>query len=194
MKLVNYELQNQMEGLAKASSLEFFTNYVRSIVEDTSKPYHNRTDYLGLSLNELSLKIGALAEGIRELQQLKKYLELSLGSSKEIIAAVFLENGIDRMDGNIVSSLTLSQASTKTKTSFSVIDAQAVMQLGYVRFEPDLESIEQALVTQDGLDALDKYVSFTSETITVPAKVKVNLRRTAANTQADALIELVDAA
>ncbi len=183
-----------MEGLAKASSLEFFTNYVRSIVEDTSKPYHNRTDYLGLSLNELSLKIGALAEGIRELQQLKKHLELSLGVSKEIVATVFIENGIDRMDGNIVSSLTLSQPTTKTNTSFTVIDAQAVMQLGYVRFEPDLESIKQALATQEGLDELDKYISFTSETIIVPAKVKVNLRRTAANTQADALIELVNAA
>ena len=74
MKLVNYALQTQIEYLAEEKSNNFFKEYLQSILEDTSKPYYQRADYIGLSLNEKKNKIDTLASDISELQTLKKRL------------------------------------------------------------------------------------------------------------------------
>ena len=194
MKLVNYQLQTQIESLSSEKPTEFFADYIRSIIEDTSKPYHQRADYLGLSLNELKSKIEFLAHDIKELQQFKKQLSVSLDIAKEVTASVFTANGVDRIDGNIISSLTLTKPSTKTKTTVTVTDADAVMRLGYLKFEPDLASIEKAMTTIEGLSELDKFVSIISTEITTLAKIKVNTKRSAINTQADELLNIVEAA
>lgn len=194
MKLVNYQLQTQIERLSHEKPTQFFAEYIRSIIEDTSKPYYQRADYVGLSLNELKEKIDTLSQDIGELQQLKKRLSESLDIAKEITASVFLANGIDRIDGNIVSSLTLAKESTKTKTTLSVLDPEAVMRLGYIKYEPDIEAIEKAMTTIEGVTELDNYVSISSTTVTTPAKVKVNTKRISFNTQADELLSIVEAA
>ena len=194
MKLINYQLQSQIESLSSEKPTEFFAAYIRSIIEDNSKPYHQRADYVGLSLNELKSKIEFLAQDIKELQQFKKQLSVSLDIAKEVTASVFTANGIDRIDGNIISSLTLTKPTTKTKTTVTVTDSDAVMKLGYIKFEPDLDAIEKAMTTISGLNELDKFVSIVSTEVTSSEKVKVNTRRSAINTQADELLNIVEAA
>ena len=193
MKLVNYQLQTQIESLSSEKPTEFFADYIRTIIEDNSKPYHQRADYVGLSLNELKSKIDFLAQDIRELQQLKKKLTSALDIAKEVTASVFEANGIDRIDGNIISSLTLTKPSIKTKTSLVVTDAEAVMRLGYIKYEPDIEEITLAMKTENGFKELDSFVSVSSEDIISPAKIKVNTKRSATNTQADELLNIVEA-
>jgi hypothetical protein len=194
MKLVNYQLQTQIESLAVDKPTQFFADYIRSIIEDNSKPYHQRADYVGLSLNELKSKIDFLAQDIKELQQLKKQLSASLDIAKEVTASVFTTNGVDRIDGNIISSLTLTKPTTKTKTTLRVTHPHEVMKLGYIKYEPDLEAIEKAMGTMDGLKELDQFVSIESTEVATPAKVKVNTKRSAINTQADELLNIVEAA
>ena len=63
---------------------------------------------------------------------------------------MFLENGIDRIDGNIISSLTLTNASSKTKDEILIKDENAVMTLGYVKFSVDLKLLKKALQTKEG--------------------------------------------
>ena len=72
MKLVNYQLQTQIEYLSEDKPSNFFKAYLQSILEDTSKPYYQRADYIGLSLNEIKSKIDTLSSDISELQALKK--------------------------------------------------------------------------------------------------------------------------
>ncbi len=194
MKLVNYQLQTQIESLSSEKPTEFFADYIRTIIEDNSKPYYQRADYVGLSLNELKSKIDFLTQDIRELQQLKKKLSSALDIAKEITASVFEANGIDRIDGNIVSSLTLTKPSVKTKSSIVVRDAEAVMRLGYIKYEPDIEEITLAMKTEQGFKELDAFVTVSSEDIITPAKIKVNTKRSAINTQADELLNIVEAA
>ena len=50
MKLVNYQLQTQIEYLGENKTNNFFKEYLQSILEDTSKPYYQRADYIGLSM------------------------------------------------------------------------------------------------------------------------------------------------
>ncbi len=194
MKLLNYQLQTHIESLSGAKSTQFFGDYIRTILQDTTKPYYQRADYVGLSLQEIKAKIDTLSSDIKELQNLKKRLSESLEIAKEIIAPVFLENGVDRIDGNIISSLTVSSETSNTQTSFTILDHEAVMRLGYIKYQPDVEAIEQAMMSDEGKEELEAFVKSENTTTTTPAKVKVNTKRIEQNSQAEELLNIVAAA
>ena len=181
MKLVNYQLQTQIEYLSENKTNSHFKDYLKSVLEDTSKPYYQRADYIGLSMQEIKSKIDTLTSDISDLQALKKRLNSALEIAKELTANVFLENGIDRIDGNIISSLTLTNATSKTKDEIFIKDENAVMGLGYVKFSVDLDAVEKALSTKEGKKELKKFVDITTLTISNPARIKVNTKRTSAN-------------
>ncbi len=181
MKLVNYALQTQIENLSEHKSKQFFKDYIQNILEDTTKPYHQRCDYVGLSLNELKLKMDYLSSSIKEMQSLKKKLNESLDIAKELTAEVFVNNGIDKIEGTIISSLTLSKPTNKVKETIIIKDANGVMELGYVKFEPDLESIEKAIHTEKGYKELENFVSIQSTKVMIPSKIKINTKRTSSN-------------
>jgi len=177
VKLINYKLQTQMEYLSDTKSIRFFTDYLQSILEDTSKPYYQRADYIGLSVNELKLKIDSLSSDISELQSLKKKLTTSLNLAKEITANILIENGVDRIDGNIISSLTLTKQSTKKNQTIKIKDANAVMGIGFVKFDVDLDAVEKAIKTEEGLKELKEFVEISNTTTIIPSKIKVNLKQ-----------------
>ena len=181
MKLVNYQLQTQIEYLSDDKPNNFFKEYLQSILEDTSKPYYQRADYIGLSLNEIKSKIDTLTSDISDLQALKKKLSNALEIAKIQVADIFLANGIDRIDGNIISSLTLTNPTTKTKDEILIKDEKTLINLGYVKFSVDLEAIEKALQTKEGKKELKKLVEVMPITVTTPAKIKVNTKRTSVN-------------
>jgi len=64
------------------------------------------------------------------------------------------------------------------------------MGLGYVQFEPDIEAIQKALKTKEGQEELGKFVSISSNTIITPSKVKINTKRTSANTDTDEILTI----
>ena len=179
MKLVNYQLQNQIEYLSDEKTNNFFKEYLQGILEDTSKPYYQRADYIGLSLNEIKSKIDTLSSDISELQALEKKLSNALESAKVQVAEIFASNGIDRIDGNIISSLTLTNPTSKTKDEIIIKNEEALINLGYVKFSVDIEAIEKALQTKEGKKELKKYVEVMPITVTTPAKIKVNTKRVA---------------
>ena len=179
MKLVNYQLQTQIEYLGENKPNNFFKEYLQSILEDTSKPYYQRADYIGLSLNEIKSKIDTLSSDISELQALKKKLSNALEIAKVQVAEIFASNGIDRIDGNIISSLTLTNPTSKTKDEIIIKNEEALINLGYVKFSVDIEAIEKALQTKEGKKELKKYVEVMPITVTTPAKIKVNTKRVA---------------
>jgi uncharacterized protein YeeX (DUF496 family) len=181
MKLINYELQKQMENLSELKSKDFFKDYIQSILEDEKKPYYQKCDYVGLSLHELKLKIDNLSTNIKDLQALKKKLSNALEIAKELTAEVLVNNGIDRVDGNIISSLTLSKETSKTSDVVTIKDPNAVMGLGYVNFSVDVKAVEEAIKTKDGRIQLDNFIEVIPMTVVTPAKVKVNAKKNSSN-------------
>lgn len=181
MKLLNYQLQNQIEYLSDDKPNNFFKEYLQGILEDTSKPYYQRADYIGLSLNEIKSKIDTLSSDISELQALKKKLSNALEIAKVQVADIFIANGIDRIDGNIISSLTLTNPTSKTKDEIIIKNEEALINLGYVKFSVDIDAVEKALTTKEGKKELKNLVQITPITITTPAKIKVNTKRASAN-------------
>ena len=194
MKLVNYKLQTQMENLNESSTNIHFKDYLKSILEDTNTPYFQKADYIGLSLQEIASKIEYIGTDIRELQAYKKKLQTALTLAKELVADVFISNGVDRVDGNLISSLTLQAESTSSKTDLIILDENKVMTLGYVKFTPDIEAIKIAINTAKGKKELEGLVSVITETTTIKPKVKVNSKKAinnTNNTQKPITIELV---
>ena len=189
MKLVNYQLQNQIEYLSDDKPNNFFKEYLQGILEDTSKPYYQRADYIGLSLNEIKSKIDCLTSDISELQALKKKLSTALDIAKIQVAEIFTSNGIDRIDGNIISSLTITNATSKTKDEIIIKNEDALINLGYVKFSVDIDAVEKALQTKEGKKELKNLVQITPITITTPAKIKVNTKRASANNSQAEVIE-----
>ena len=184
MKLVNYALQTQIETLSETKSQEFFKNYIQEILEDDTKPYYQKADYVGLSLNELKNKIDYLSSNIKELQALKKRLTESLEIAKVLTAEVLIKNGVDRIDGSILSSLTLTQESTTTKNKITVLKPNEVMGLGYVKFSVDDEAIAKIVEeNSEALKELESYISVENIKTITPAKVKINPKRAVNNTE-----------
>lgn len=182
MKLVNYALQQQIEYLSEEKSKQHFKEYLQSILEDTSTPYFQRCDYVGLSLNELKSKIDTLTKDISELQEYKKKLSSALDIAKELTAEVFINNGIDRIDGNIISSLTLTKPSITTKNKITVLKSNELMRLGYVKFSVDDEAIARVVEeNSDALKELESYISIEKIETINPVKVKVNTKRAVNN-------------
>ena len=194
MKLVNYKLQTQMENLNEDSTNQYFKDYLKSILEDTSTPYFQKADYIGLSLQDIASKIEYIGTDIRELQAYKKKLQTALTLAKELVADVFIQNGVNRVDGNFISSLTLQEESISTKSDVVILDENKVMGLGYVKFTPDIEAIKIALETSKGKIELEGLVSVITETTTIKPKVKVNSKKAinnSNNSQKPITLELV---
>ena len=193
MKLVNYKLQTQMENLNENSTNQYFKEYLKSILE-ANTPYFQKADYIGLSLQEIASKIEYIGTDIRELQAYKKKLQTALALAKELVADVLIQNGVDRVDGNLISSLTLQAESTTSKSDVVILDENKIMGLGYVKFTPDIEAIKIALETSKGKKELEGLVSVITETTTIKPKVKVNSKKAinnTNNTQKPITLELV---
>lgn len=181
MKLVNYTLQNQIEYIDENKTNSHFKEYLQSILEDTSKPYYQRADYIGLSLNEIKSKIDILGKDISELQSYKKKLTTALDIAKAEVAEIFSSNGIDRIDGNIISSLTIQKSTTKEKNIINILDENKLMGLGFVKFSVDTNAVEEYFTTKKGQKELKGLVEVIPMSVTTPSKVKVNTKRNPSN-------------
>jgi hypothetical protein len=177
----------------KQEATQFLKEYLQSVLEDKTKAYYQKADYVGLSLNELSNKIDTLSEDIKELQRLKKRLSTALDISKEVTASILLKNGIDKIEGTIISSITLTKETTKEKVSMAVLNKEELLKRGFVKYELDTDALQTALLQDTNLQKeLKPFVELAITKETTPAKAKVNLKRSANNTQADELLHIVE--
>lgn len=190
MKMTNYRLQTEMEHI-KPDSQEWYKDYVRQVLE-SNKPYHAKADYIGLSIQEIQNKIDYLSEDIKEMSTLKKSLTTSKATALEATASVLAEYGIDRLDGTSISSITITPKKTKLKETFNIIDADALIKLGYCTVIVDEQSVKNAMLTEEGMNEIDEYVEVGVTNEEVPSRIKVNARRSSQNNQATELLSLVD--
>ena len=191
MKMTNYRLQTEMERI-QPESQEWYKDYVRQVLE-SNKPYHAKADYLGLSIQEIQNKIDYLSDDIKEMTALKKSLTQAKATALEATATVLAEYGIDRLDGTSISSITITPHKTKLKETFRVINEEALIKLGYFSVVVDEQAVKEAMLTQESMEQIDEFVEVGVVSEEVPARIKVNSRRSSTNNQATELLNLVDA-
>jgi hypothetical protein len=190
MKMTNYRLQIEMERI-QPENQEWYKDYVRQVLE-SNKPYHAKADYLGLSIQEIQNKIDYLSSDISEMTALKKSLTQAKATALEATATVLAEYGIDRLDGTSISSITITPHKTKLKETFRVTNADALIKLGFYTVIVDEQSVKDAMLTVEGMNEIDEFVEVGVVSEEVPAKIKVNVRRSSSKNQAAELLNLVD--
>ena len=191
MKMTNYRLQTEMERI-QPENQEWYKDYVRQVLE-SNKPYHAKADYLGLSIQEIQNKIDYLSEDIKEMTALKKSLTQAKATALEATATVLAEYGIDRLDGTSISSITITAHKTKLKETFKITNTDALIKLGFYTVIVDEQSVKDAMLTAEGMNEIDEFVEVGVVSEEVPARIKVNSRRSSTNNQATELLNLVDA-
>ncbi len=179
MKTQSYRLVKEMEHI-NPTNLDWFKHHIRGILE-SQKPFHVKGDYIGLSFQEIDAKIEYLASEIKEIQSMKKSLESAKSTALEVVASVLEEYGVDRLEGTMVSSITITPAKTKIKNTLTILDANALIALGYVNVTIDEKSIMEAMCTVDGMEEIDQYVEIAVAEEHIPSRIKVNSKRTSAN-------------
>ncbi len=192
MKTTDYRLQKEIQNI-KPDNQEWFKDYVRQILE-SNKHYSSKADYLGLSILELDNKINYLAEDVKEMQKLKTSLMQAKTTALEAIASVLTEYGIDRLDGTAISSITITPQKTKLKETLSILDSDALIELGYAKVvvTVDEDAVKEAMQTLESMDEIDRYTQVEVEKEIIPARIKVNTKRNSTNNQASELLNLVD--
>lgn len=156
MKVTNYRLNTEIENI-KEDNLDWFKSYIREVLE-SNKPYHSKADYIGLSIKELQNKIDYLGEDIKELQEYKKKLTLAKELVLESIASVLSEYGIDRLDGTLVSSITISPSKTEVKDTLKILDEQELINRGYLKVVLDEEAVKEAMKSLEDMNEIDELV------------------------------------
>ena len=190
-----YPLVAEIENLSVSSdsSLDWFRDTIRTILESPKETY-TKVDSIALSLADIESRISYISDEIKAMTAIKKRISLAKTTAQEIVAEVMAEYGVEKIEGVAVSSLSVTPEKKTYKEKITVKDERKLMELGYVNFSVDLDSISTDITDMQKFKDLDEYISVdVIETVSKP-KVRINKKRASNVTQADKLVELAEAA
>ena len=170
------KLQQNLERLHNPNHAEWFAEKLKEVLEGDQPPYA-KTDTIAAAFMALDEKIAYLDEQLKLLSDIKRQLKAAKERGLEIGARVLQSYGVDRLDGTLVSSLTIVPPKESEKLHVKVIDPHEVMKLGYVKFSVDEEAIKEALKDPHEQERLSAYVEWEVQKRTVEAKIRINRRR-----------------
>ena len=175
MKTTRYKFEQTVQS-ATAKSKEWLKEEFRAILE-SDKDYTRKADYIGFSVLSIDNRIESLDEEIKELQELKKTLK----SAKEIVlttgAEIFIEYGIDKLDGAGISSITFTGATTADKSKLIVDNVEPLIQAGFYKKVLDEDMVMQYYTSDKYSEVIQANAHIEVISTPRPAKIKVNKRR-----------------
>ena len=125
-----------------------------------------------------------------ELKHLKEY-KSKLKSAKELAvtigADVFNQYDITKIEGNGISSITVSSSTSSSKLAVTIIDEDTLIEQGYYKKVLDEKKITEHYNNGEYKEFLESCCTFKLTEQTTPAKLKVNKRRSVNNTDIDLL-------
>ncbi|MGM0518767.1 MAG: hypothetical protein ACQERD_03870 [Campylobacterota bacterium] len=124
------------------------------------------------------------------MQTLKKTLTNAKATALEATASVLKEYGIDKLDGTVISSITITPQKTKLKQRLNILDERSLMAQGYFKPVLDVDAIQEMLESNENKDEIKPYVHIETSKEITPAKIKVNTKRTSVNNQPDDLLSI----
>ena len=126
-------------------------------------------DYIALALDHIEDKKAEITDAIKTLQDMKKHEELRAEFIKEECATWLEGTGLDKLDGLIVSSVTINE--TKPKQELIITDEEALINGGYFKTVVDKTVVKKAL--QDGVEVEGAEL----EVVYSANKIKINKKR-----------------
>lgn len=126
-------------------------------------------DYVGFAIENIENSIDRIEQAIKELNEIKKSAKAQLELVKIGVSDWMTENGIDKLSGDRISSITVFD---KKETQNIIIDNEEdVINAGYFKMVPDKTSAKQAL--QNGAIFDGAHI----EIIYNEASIKLNKKR-----------------
>ena len=179
MKTTRFKFETAVQS-ATAKTVEWLKDEFRAILE-SDKDYTRKADYIGFSVLSIDKRIESIDEELKDLQGLKKQLK----SAKEIVletgAQIFLEYGIDKLDGAGISSITFTGAVTKDKSKLVIDNADALVEAGFFKKVVDEEMVSQFYTSEKYGHIIQEYAHIEVVSNPKPAKIKINKRRASIN-------------
>jgi len=179
MKTTRYKFETIVQNTTEKSKA-WLKDEFRAILE-SDKDYTRKADYIGFSILSIDNSIQSIDEEIKELQGLKK----SLKTAKEIVlqtgAEIFLEYGIDKLEGAGISSITYTGAVTQDKSKLVIDNADALIEAGFFRKVVDTDMVMQFYTSDKYAHIIQEHAHIDVISTPKPAKIKINKRRTPAN-------------
>lgn len=128
------------------------------------------SDYILTSQEFLEDRIERAKASISELQSIVKSCQGQKLIINEEVAKFMIANGVDKLEGDRLSSLTIAPA--KTKKKLTIIDDQALIELGYctVKVVVDPKAVEA------NIDKIDESMYKIEETTSQPT-IRINKRK-----------------
>ena len=179
MKTTRYQFETTVQN-ATEKTVEWLKEEFRSILE-SDKDYTRKADYIGFSVLSIDDRIQSLDEEIKELQQLKKQLK----TAKEIVlqtgAEIFLEYGIDKIDGAGISSITYTGATTSDKSKLVIDNPEPLIEAGLYKKVVDEDLVKQFYTSDKYAQIIQANAHIEVISTPKPAKIRINKRRSSAN-------------
>ena len=151
-----------------------FKEEIKSILEDNKKKEFEKADFIADIFLDVDEKIDYLKSQIKLLNTIKKQLEISKQIGREVIAEVFEEYGIDRLNGVMVSSLTITPAKDEIKEHINIKDEKSLIELGYAKV--DEKKLQKALYTNE-YNEIASFIDIEVENVNKPSIIKINKRK-----------------
>lgn len=130
-------------------------------------------DYIGFAIENIESSMARIDHAIKELNEIKKDAKSQLELIKIGTAEWLTDNGIDKLQGDRISSITVFD---KKETQELIIDdEEAVINAGYFKMAVDKTSAKQAL--QEGANFDGAHIEITYN----EASIKVNKKRVKQN-------------
>ena len=175
MKTTRYRFEQAVQEV-KEDTTQWLKDEFKSILE-SDKDFTRKADYIGFSIASIDDKVASIDEEIKELQELKKRLKSAKDIALTIGAEVFATYGIEKLEGAGISSITVTKASTKSKSTLQILNEDALIKLGYFTLSVDEDAVIEALNTQEDLENISEYARLDTVETTSTAKLKINKRR-----------------
>jgi len=180
-KLQRYRLEKAVQDV-NVTNKQWLHEEIKSLLE-SNKPYQSKCDYIGYSINSIDEKIKIIDEEMKQLKEYKAKLKGAKDITLSVGAEVFESFGISKIEGNGISSITLSSSTRSTKLKItSYTDEDTLISQGFYKKVIDEKKIIETYTSGDYKELLESCCNFQLvETIT-PSKLRVNKRRASNNT------------
>ena len=129
------------------------------------------TDYVGLTLDNLEAKIERVAQAEKDLKALKVETQQQIDIIKSGVANWLSECGVEKLDGDIVSSMKLTHPKASEELVITT-DTDTLINMGYFKTTIDKTAIKKDILSGVDVDGAKIEVTHKEDSITVFKKRK----------------------
>lgn len=140
--------------------------YLNALVERVGA--FQTCDKIGFAMENIEASKARIAEAIKELQAIRKSLEQQEEIIKIETAKWLSENGVDRIEGDRISSITVYE---KAQSQEVIIDDESLIDVSYCKLSVDKTKVKKAI--NEGIEVAGAHL----ETVHNENSIRINRKK-----------------